>query len=536
MTVAENIAFGLRIRKIGTAEQQQRIGELLELVELTGLGARYPNQLSGGQLQRVALARALAYQPTVLLLDEPFSALDVKIRTQLRQNLKEIQRQLAVTTILVTHDQREAFELADRIGVVERGHIVEVGAPETLYHRPQTEFTATFVGGGNVLVGQASAGQINLGSVHLPFPEGAPSHDEGAPVRILFRPETVLLQADPFDSANDVHVLGRGQIVERLFAGSTQLLKLALTEMQGVRPLSPPPIFGQQATIIQASQTSAATVTEFVPGRHIWLGLRHYHVLQPGGLKVLIYADDSPAVEAALTVGCQLALAAGGPVGLLAVVEEEGKVEPGQQFLQTLARPYLAELPRLQFQVRQGRAIREIVAEAQSGHYEVTVLGGAARGTNALGWQILNHTYRPVLIVPASRPHIKRILICTAAGEPGKSDVRFGGRLAHRTKAQATLFHVHSPQAKPYELARSKKHIHQGLTSLQALGVGSEIKEVVAASFVAAILAEAEAGDYDLVVIGAPAPHNPQQLVWSDIASQIVNGAKRPVLVVPMTE
>lgn len=536
MTVAENIAFGLRIRKIGAAEQQQRVGELLELVELAGFGARYPSQLSGGQLQRVALARALAYQPAVLLLDEPFSALDVKIRTHLRRNLKEIQRQLAVTTILVTHDQREAFELADRIGVVERGHIVEVGTPESLYHRPQTEFAATFVGGGNVLVGQAVDGQINLGSIHLPFPEGAPTHDEGTPVRILFRPEAILLQAEPFSSSEGVHSLGQGQIVERLFAGSTQLLKLALAEMQGVRPLSPPPIFGQHATMIQASQTSTAVASQFVPGRHLWLGLRDYHVLQPGGLKVLIYVDESPTVEAAVTVGCQLALAADGPVGLLAIVEEEHKVELVQEQLQTLGRPYLDKLSHLQFQVRQGPTIREIVAEAHEDHYEVIVLGNPASGRNALSWQILNHTYRPVLFVPAGRPHIKRILICTAAGEPGKSDVRFGGRLARRTNAKATLFHVRSPQAKLYELTRSEKHLRQGLASLQALGVGSEIKEVVATPLVEAILTEAEAGDYDLVVIGAPAPRIGQQLVWSDIASQIVNSAKRPVLVVPMVE
>ena len=536
MTIAENIAFGLRIRKVALAEQQQRVSELLDLVGLAGFGARYPNQLSGGQLQRVALARALAYQPAVLLLDEPFSALDVKIRTQLRQTLKEIQRQLAVTTILVTHDQREAFELADRIGVVENGRIVEVGTPESLYHRPQSEFAATFVGGGNVLVGQTSDGQINLGSVHLPFPKDAPVHDEGAPVRILFRPETILLQPEPFAVNDGVYVLGQGQIVERLFAGSTQLIKLALAEMQGVRPLSPPPIFGQQATLIQASQTSKSMADEFVPGRQLWLGLRDYHVLQPGGLKVLIYVDDSPSAEAAVSVGCQLAMAAGGPAGLLAVIDEEQKVEPVRGQLEGLGRPFLADLPRLQFQVRQGRTIREITAVTHEEHYEVIVLGGQANGLNPLSWQILNHTYRPVLIVTDSRPHIKRILICTAAGEPGKSDVRFGGRVARRTKAKATLFHVRSPQARPYEVTRSDRHLRQGLASLQALGVDSEIQVTVATAFVEAIVAEAEAGDYDLVVIGAPAPHAPQQLAWSDIASQIVNEVKRPVLIVPMAE
>jgi sulfate transport system ATP-binding protein len=120
MSIADNIEFGLQIRNTGAAERKRRREELLELVGLSGLGNRFASQLSGGQQQRVALARALAYQPTVLLLDEPFGALDVKIRSQLRKTLKEIQQQLKVTTILVTHDQEEAFELADRIGVVER--------------------------------------------------------------------------------------------------------------------------------------------------------------------------------------------------------------------------------------------------------------------------------------------------------------------------------------------------------------------------------------------------------------------------------
>src|SRR5690606_27205770 len=170
--------------------------ELLELVGLSGLGARYADQLSGGQQQRVALARALAYNPAVLLLDEPFGALDVKIRQQLRNSLKEIQQQLRVTTILVTHDQEEAFELADRVGVIERGQLIETGDPVALYHRPRTEFVATFVGGGNVLAGREENGQIRLGNVVLPLPPGTPAQETGAPVRVLFRPETVRLRSE----------------------------------------------------------------------------------------------------------------------------------------------------------------------------------------------------------------------------------------------------------------------------------------------------------------------------------------------------
>src|SRR5262249_43981767 len=133
MTVGENIEFGLRIRGIPANEREQRREELLELVGLSGLAARFDSQLSGGQRQRVALARARANKPAVLLLDEPFGALDVKIRAQLRQNLKEIQKSLGVTTVLVTHDQEEAFELGQRIGVMDRGRLLEVNTPERLY-------------------------------------------------------------------------------------------------------------------------------------------------------------------------------------------------------------------------------------------------------------------------------------------------------------------------------------------------------------------------------------------------------------------
>src|SRR5437773_8021532 len=133
MSVAENVEFGLRIRKVSAVDRRRKRDELLELVGLAGLGVRMPRQLSGGQQQRVALARALAYQPDVLLLDEPFGALDAKIRVDLRRTLRRIQRELGMTTIFVTHDQEEAFELADRIGVMNVGRLLEVGPPEELY-------------------------------------------------------------------------------------------------------------------------------------------------------------------------------------------------------------------------------------------------------------------------------------------------------------------------------------------------------------------------------------------------------------------
>ncbi|HET6611927.1 MAG TPA: sulfate/molybdate ABC transporter ATP-binding protein [Kofleriaceae bacterium] len=151
MTVAKNIAYGLKIARVPPAERRARVAELLELVQLSGLGARMPSQLSGGQRQRVALARALAPRPRVLLLDEPFSALDAKVRRELRELTRRLHEELGVTTILVTHDQDEAMELADRLVVMNRGRIEQIGTPDEVYDEPASAFVAGFIGAANVI-------------------------------------------------------------------------------------------------------------------------------------------------------------------------------------------------------------------------------------------------------------------------------------------------------------------------------------------------------------------------------------------------
>src|SRR5919107_5875571 len=169
MTVAENVEFALSIRGVPKAVRRGRRDELLALVGLAGLGGRLPRQLSGGQQQRVALARALAHQPEVLLLDEPFGALDAKVRLELRRTIREIQRELKITTVFVTHDQEEAFELADRLAVLSFGRLLEVGPPDELYLRPETEFVATFLGTANLMVGECATGGVRLGPVEFPL-------------------------------------------------------------------------------------------------------------------------------------------------------------------------------------------------------------------------------------------------------------------------------------------------------------------------------------------------------------------------------
>jgi sulfate/thiosulfate transport system ATP-binding protein len=193
MSVRDNVAFGLRVRKETKQTREDRVEELLDLVQLTPFAERYPDQLSGGQRQRVALARALAPQPQVLLLDEPFGALDAKVRQDLRRWLDELHRELGVTSLLVTHDQEEALELANQIVVMHEGKVEQVGSPGEIYDEPATPFVAGFVGAANVLHGEVVDGHVHLGSIRIP---GAAHLDEGSAAAAFVRPHDVVVTDD----------------------------------------------------------------------------------------------------------------------------------------------------------------------------------------------------------------------------------------------------------------------------------------------------------------------------------------------------
>jgi putative spermidine/putrescine transport system ATP-binding protein len=198
LTVAENIAFGLRIARWPEARLRSRVAEMVELTKLTGLEHRYANQLSGGQQQRVALARALARQPEVLLLDEPLSALDAKIRLRLRSELRKIQQDLGITAIHVTHDQEEALSIADRIAVMRDGRIEQIGTPEEIYAVPRTDFVADFIGVCNLLSGRvlsAADGVVEWEGERLRV--SLPGRADGQPVTLAVRPEKLVLLNGP---------------------------------------------------------------------------------------------------------------------------------------------------------------------------------------------------------------------------------------------------------------------------------------------------------------------------------------------------
>lgn len=202
MTVAQNVAFGLESQRLRADKIEQRVAEVLDLVQLSGLGDRRPGQLSGGQQQRVALARAIVTQPRVLLLDEPLAALDKKLRTEMQVELRELQQRLAITTLFVTHDQEEALTLADRIAVMNNGRIIQEGAARSVYERPQTRFVTDFLGEANIFAGRVvrsdDAGvaiAINEADTILAASESGLS--SGAPVVCAVRPEHVRLHPEP---------------------------------------------------------------------------------------------------------------------------------------------------------------------------------------------------------------------------------------------------------------------------------------------------------------------------------------------------
>ncbi|HWN99868.1 MAG TPA: ATP-binding cassette domain-containing protein [Blastocatellia bacterium] len=546
MSVAQNIEFGLKIRKVSKQERKRRREQLLELVGLAGLGSRYAHQLSGGQQQRVALARALVYEPNVLLLDEPFGALDVKIRTQLRRSLKEIQQRLGVTTILVTHDQEEAFELADRIGVLERGRLLEVGPGESLYARPRSLFAATFLGAGTVLVGRAEQGQAKFGTLALPIPADVP-HDEGAPVQLLFRPEQVALADDDFPA--EMPVLGKGKTLEQSFSGALRRMRLTLPRPQGVRQIAPLVPFGEEGLLIDASVASESQLN----GDELWIGLRAWTILKQPPPRLLV-CDAGKGPTATLSIAKLLMERLPAAATILAVAENPEGAERLQASLKE--RQTAAGLEQAELHVRYGKPAEQIASEQASAMYEMLVM--TTRPPSSVGWfrrkpkvsrlpardsrartrllgetlvKLLEHADIPVLVAKGDRQALKRVLICTAAGEPGKSDVRVGGRLARLLGAEVTLLFVTRESEGPDSLTRS--HLDRASATLRAQDVTSQVRVRFAETPLAGILEEAKDGDHDLIVIGSHGPRSRSLFALNDVTLQVLSTADRPVLVVP---
>jgi putative spermidine/putrescine transport system ATP-binding protein len=264
MTVRQNVAFGLRLRRVGAAARDKHAMEMLELVGLSTQADRYPHQLSGGQQQRVALARALAIEPQVLLLDEPLSALDAKVRGQLRDEIRRIQLEVGITTLFVTHDQEEALAIADRVGVMREGHLEQLAPPTQVYSRPATSFVAEFVGLSNRLAGEVRAGQLTVRACTLPLV------DQDTPdgqVVALVRPEAVTLASHDAPESGPLV----GTVIAVTFLGAVSRVTVDLGD----------------ATIL--AQLPTAEATALPAGSRVALAIRP----DP----VLVSASSDPAVS-----------------------------------------------------------------------------------------------------------------------------------------------------------------------------------------------------------------------------------------------
>ncbi|MGN6305154.1 MAG: ABC transporter ATP-binding protein [Mesorhizobium sp.] len=252
LTVAQNIGFGLRVAGASRAEIDKRVAEMLALISLPQMADRYPYQLSGGQQQRIALARALAPKPKLLLLDEPLSALDAKVRVSLREEIRSIQKELGITTIFVTHDQEEALSISDRIAVMYGGKAEQVGAPFEIYNRPATRFVANFVGTLNVLEGtvtDASAGTVRVASQDVALKGKLDGSRTGDTLSLALRPEAIALGARPGHDSKlageiaDVHFLG-SVIRVRVGVGGKQISLDTFNNSS-----TPPPVVGDKTEI-----------------------------------------------------------------------------------------------------------------------------------------------------------------------------------------------------------------------------------------------------------------------------------------------
>jgi sulfate/thiosulfate transport system ATP-binding protein len=287
MTVEKNIAFGLKIRRQPRRERRETVNRLLKLVQLEEHRKKYPWQLSGGQQQRVAIARTLAYQPQVLLFDEPFGALDAQTRVHLRREIRALLKQVNVPSIFITHDQEEALELGDRIGVLNNGHLEQIGTPDQVYNHPATEYVATFLGAANLLLGVVTNGDVEIGTARLPAVNETKRFREGQSVKLVFRPEDVCLSRDA-SLPESCRRLANGVIEEINFVGAYERLNIRLDLTHRQQSNSEPPLY--QVTINTPEQMTGvpimatrpkpdASTTRFQLGDRIAVGLTSFSVL-----------------------------------------------------------------------------------------------------------------------------------------------------------------------------------------------------------------------------------------------------------------
>jgi sulfate transport system ATP-binding protein len=512
MNVSENIEFALKIRGLRKDERRRRREELLELVDLAGLGLRMPGQLSGGQQQRVALARALANRPEILLLDEPFGALDAKIRVDLRRAVHRIQREMGVATIFVTHDQEEAFEVADRIGVLDHGRLLEVGPPLELYARPLTEFVARFLGAANLMVGINEPHGVRIGPCLFPLKTtGGEGADPGR-VQVLFRPEDVAVK----DAAEALEWprLGEAVVEESSFFGSVERLRLRIPELKGLRMIDPPPVFGEEGIVVEASRSQhQARRYPLAKGDTAWVGLRRIHALPHPGLRLLAIAGDDVGDASAVAHAARLA-------------------ELADARLTVLVADGTASVSGVETRKLVGTFDEAVAREAERDPVDLVILSPTREDAPHVVSRAMRASEHHVLVARAGVADFDRALLCVAGGEQGKVDILFAGRLLRHVGVEVTVLMivtgdepdaVADAQAERFVAAGAKTLVSAGIKTRTAVRHGDpgvRIEE------------EAIGGAYDLIVVGSPPLRSEASAPFGGLVGRLLSSPSMPSILV----
>ncbi len=447
MTVADNIEFALRVRRMKTADRRARRKELLKLVALEGMDERLPGQLSGGQQQRVAVARALAHKPQVLLLDEPFGALDLKIREELRRTIRAVQRELGITTVLVTHDQEEAFALADTIGVMNHGRLLEVGNPNDLYEAPATRFVATFLGAANLLLARQSVDGIRFGAT----PVNADGHE---PVRAgrehevvaVLRPEEVELGATR--EVLRSNYIATGAVEEIIFTGALERLRVRLLDEPCAAQILGASASGDARLEVTRTQPERRDLP-LRAGQHVALGARRLHIL-PTPLSSFL-ACGRTETEAA-----------------------------------ELAREPLLEKLSTNMKTRVGLRAIDGLDATPAPFAGVAAIAGGPDAANTVEW-LLRHGASEVLVLPRNAPSPTRVIIHWTDEAARRATLAVSASLLRHVSAEAVYLGIvpEGPpgigRAAPMRAlldARSEAQQHHNLEMRTELAIGETVAEL----------------------------------------------------------
>ena len=469
MTIGENIEFALRVRHAKAAERRARRQELLRLVALEGMDDRLPAQLSGGQQQRIAVARALAHRPKVLLMDEPFGALDAKIREELRRTIRQIQRELGISTILVTHDQEEAFALADRIGVMHQGRLLECGKPDDLYTRPATRFVSTFLGAANLLLGYRSKDGIRFAPPANPAPADAPPVYE---IVTVLRPEEVEMASERKELK--ATFVGHALVEEVLFGGAVERLRVRMQDRGTVASAVKGAAASDDGTLIEVTRTlPEKRLLPVTPGQRVALGARRIHVLPtPVSSFSVVAATEEDCARIAAAPLLQA-------LSTRMVTRVNHRVEPA-----------IGEPPT-------GKPARALappgVAAVESGP------GGAAR----VEW-LLRHGASQVLCLDPERPVPARVVIHAASDAALRPTMAVASSLLRNLPAEAAFLDIQPPALPEEGRATQLRHLldaRSEAAALHGLDVRTELRFGDSAT---ELSRELSAEDIALLIVGLP--------------------------------